>query len=342
MRARLCLRDISTVVDGFKKQLAALCAFGKREVTTMGIENREYLRDEYDDGIGGFRRPTTRPMHVIVIAVTVAVFVLQLLTSRQFPGPDGKPIITSLVQEWLALNADDVLSSGQIWRFLTYAFCHDQGSLLHIVVNMIVLFSIGGVLRPLLGDREFLWFYLVSAVFAGICSLAFYRLVNINAHIIGASGATMAVFCLVALHYPRQKVLLMGIIPIEFRWLLAAFVAMDTFPMIGQVTAALQNKQAVSQVANSAHIGGLIFGFLYFRWNMNITRWWDQFAGRMRSRRTRGNLRVFTESNEPESNLSDQVDAILEKISREGEASLTSRERKILAQASRQYRKGRD
>lgn len=278
-------------------------------------------------------------MTLILVGVTVAVFVLQLMTSGKSNGQPGAS--PSLVQEWLALDFDNVMTRGQIWRLLTYAFCHDQSNLLHIVFNMIVLYSIGGVLRQLLGDREFLWFYLVAAVFAGMCSLAFYRLIGISAQIIGASGATMGVFCLVALHYPRQKVLLMGIIPIEFRWLLAAFVAIDTVPMISQVAAALQNRQADNEVANSAHIGGLIFGYLYFRWNMRITRWWDQFAGRIATRRRRSKLRVFTEAPEPESNLSSQVDDILDKISREGEASLTSRERNILAQASRQYRKGK-
>ena len=271
----------------------------------------------------------------MIVIVTVAVFVLQLMTSRERGS-------NSLVQEWLSLDFNHVVFQGQIWRLLTYAFCHDQSNLFHIIFNMMVLYSIGGVLRELHGDREFLWFYLVAAVFAGICSLAFYRLVNINAQIIGASGATMAVFCAVALHYPRQKVLLMGIIPIEFRWLLAAFVAIDTLPMISQVMGVLQNRGAASQVANSAHIGGLVFGFLYFRWHMRITRWWDQFAGRITSRRSRGQLRVFNDPVEPESNLSSQVDSILEKISREGEASLNSRERKILAQASRQYRKDKD
>ncbi len=301
----------------------------------MGIENREYLRDEYDSA-SPFRRLSSKPITLVLVIVTVAVFVLQLMTSQG--GRGG----ASLVQNWLSLDFQRTVFQGQIWRLLTYAFCHDQNNLLHIVFNMMVLYSIGSVLRPLLGDREFLWFYLVAAVFAGICSLMFYRLVNISAEIIGASGATMAVFCLVAMHYPRQKVLLMGVIPIEFRWLLAAFVAFDTFPMINQVAAAMQHRQTTSHVANSAHIGGLIFGFLYFRWNMRITRWWDEFAGRISSRRRRGNLRVFTEAPEPETDLSSKVDDILKKISLHGEASLTQRERNLLAQASKQYRKGKD
>ncbi|MDA1232389.1 MAG: rhomboid family intramembrane serine protease [Planctomycetota bacterium] len=305
----------------------------------MGIENRDYLRDDYDDTAGSFRKPSPKPMTLILVVVTVAVFVLQLITSRPTVRPN---VATSLVQEWLALDFDHVVFQGQIWRLVTYAFCHDQDNILHIVFNMMVLYSIGGALRQLLGDREFLWFYLVAAVFAGICSLAFYRLIGVNAMIIGASCATMGIFCVVAMHYPREKVLLMGIIPIEFRWLLVAFVAIDAVPMISQVTGFLKGTIPDLHVANSAHIGGLVFGFLYFRWSMRITRWWDQFAGRMKSRRQRGHLRVFTEAPEPESNLNLQVDAILEKISREGEASLTARERKILAQASRQYRKGKD
>ena len=91
----------------------------------MGIENREYLRDEYDDTAGSFRRPSSKPMTVILVVVTVAVFVLQLMTSRS-TGLRG--VSTSLVQEWLALNFDDVVSRGQIWRLLTYAFCHDQSN----------------------------------------------------------------------------------------------------------------------------------------------------------------------------------------------------------------------
>ena len=293
----------------------------------MGIENREYLRDEYDSA-SPFRRPSARPMTVILVVVTVAVFVLQLLTSRG--------AASSLAQNWLSLDFGHVVFQGQIWRLLTYAFCHDQSNLLHIVFNMMVLYSIGGVLRQVIGDREFLWFYLVAAVFAGICSLVFYRLLNISAEIIGASGATMAVFCLVAMHYPRQKVLLMGVIPIEMRWLLACFVAFDTLPI-------LMGGAGSSKVAHAAHLGGLLFGFLYVRSHMNLTRWWDRFAGRIAmNRRNKGKLKLFAPPAGGESNLDAQMDPILEKISREGEASLTARERNILIQASRKLKKDRN
>ena len=292
----------------------------------MGIENREYLREDYDEGS---KRFGTQSASIVVklIIVTVAVYVLQLLTIDRGGS--------SLAQQWLELKADKVFFQGQIWRLLSYAFCHSQADLLHLVFNMMVLYSIGGILKDLIGDREFLWFYLVSAVFAGICSLAVYSIVGIPVVIVGASGATMAIFCTVAMHYPRQKVFVMGLIPVEFRWLLLLFVALDSMPIItGQI--------ATSKVANAAHLGGLVFGFFYFRWSMRLTRWWDQFAGRIATtRRANGKLKLFAPSTQPDANMDEQVDMILEKISREGEASLTTRERNILTQASKQLRKDR-
>ncbi len=292
----------------------------------MGIENREYLREDYDEGSRRFHKQSASIV-VKLIIVTVAVYVLQLLTIDRGGS--------SLAQQWLELKADSVFFQGQIWRLLTYAFCHSQEDLLHLVFNMMVLYSIGGILRELLGDREFLWFYLVSAVFAGICSLAVYSIMAIPVVIVGASGATMAIFCTVAMHYPRQKVFVMGLIPVEFRWLLLLFVALDSMPIItGQI--------ATSKVANAAHLGGLVFGFLYFRWSMRLTRWWDQFAGRIATkRRANGKLKLFAPPTQPDANIDEQVDKILEKISREGEASLTTRERNILTQASKQLRKDR-
>jgi len=292
----------------------------------MGIENREYLRDEYEGGPGGLRLGGSSVL-VRIIAVTVAVFVLQLIFTRTGQG--------SSVTNWLSLNSGDLFSRGQIWRLLTYAFCHDPANLFHLLFNMMALYSIGSMLLQLLGSREFLWFYLVAAVFSGICSVAFYSIMQIPVSVVGASGAVMAVFCAVTMHYPRQRLLLMGVIPVEMRWLLAAFVAFDTMPI-------LMNGFGDGRVAHAAHLGGLLFGFLYTRSHMQLARWWDGFAGRVAmKRRNRGKLKIFAPPSHSDVDLDAQMDPILEKISREGEASLTSRERNILIQASRKLKKDR-
>ncbi|MFN9717089.1 MAG: rhomboid family intramembrane serine protease [Planctomycetota bacterium] len=292
----------------------------------MSIQNREYVRDRIRGGTSGSSLPTASLLSKL-IGLTVFVYILQIVLKAQNGG--------SILTEWMSLNSDDLYFRGQIWRLLTYAFVHNVQSPMHLVMNMITLYSVGRMLTNLVGERELLFFYLASAVFAGICSVAFYTLMGMHPGILGASGAVYAVFCVVAMHYPRQQVLLFGTFPIEMRWLLAAFAAIDAVPT-------LMNLSASTQVAHSAHLGGLLFGFLYVRMGMNLSLGWDRIAGRVRSRKKKpSGLRIFAPPDVPESRLAEQMDEILEKISRDGERSLTLRERNLLTQASRQLRKDR-
>ena len=299
----------------------------------MGLENRDYLRDDNTFDSYGQPQRSRGQMSIIVkiIIATVAVFFIQIMTSRS----NGQ----SLAQDWLQVSPSEVFLKGQIWRVLTYAFCHSQQQLFHIVMNMAVLYMIGQWVAPRLGDREFVWYYATSAIFAAICSLAVYALQGREVAIIGASGSVMAVFMLFVMFYPRQRMLLMGILPIEARWLLVLYIAIDAGPMLLSFGGVAEDN---SNVAHSAHLGGLLFGFLYFRWHMRLSSWWHKFAGRIASRRSpAGKLRVFNPGTQPEVDINTQVDEILKKISEHGEASLTARERKFLNQASRQMRKDR-
>ena len=289
----------------------------------MGIQNREYVRGGSRAGSFGpaIQAPTVLTK---LIGVTVVVYVLQLLLNSRVDG--------SVVTNWLQLTSDDLYFRGQVWRLLTYAFVHSIQSPLHLLFNMMTLYAVGRMVTNLLGGREFLWFYLTSAVFAGMCSVVFYTLIGQQPSIIGASGAVYAVFCVAAMYYPRQKVHLFGALPVELRWLLAGFVAMDALPMLASSS---------TGVAHSAHLGGLLFGFLYARMSMNLTRGWDRLVGRITTRNRSRSLKIFAPVDTPESSLDHQMDMILAKISRSGEASLTARERNILTQASRQIRKDR-
>jgi len=297
----------------------------------MGIDSREYLRDDNDE-YGSPR--AAAPMSIVtkIILFTVAVFVLQVLTS-------GNGNNVSFINKWLVLQSDG-LFSGHIWKLLTYAFLHDTRNLLHIAVNMLILFMMGRATVQITGEREFLWFYCASAIFAGVCSVVFYRFMRIDPGIVGASGAVLATFALFALHYPRQKMYLMAMFPIEARWLLAAYVVIDAVPVVKSI---LDGHLGNDQVAHSAHLGGLLFAWLYFSWNMRFSNWWDQFAHRSRTtvKAKKTGLKVYNPKNQPEADLSNRVDAILAKISEQGEASLTARERRILRQASEQMKKRR-
>ncbi len=287
----------------------------------MGIENREYLRDEYDGP--GPMRFSTSSVQVKLIIVTVAVFLLQVLTTR---GGD------SVVTRWLDLSGPDLYQQGQVWRLLTYAFCHNVNDPFHLIFNMMTLYFAADTLLRLLGQKEFLWFYCCSAMFAGISAVVTYTIMGRNASIVGASGAVCAMFGLVTMHYPRQRVMLMGLFQMEMRWVLAVFMLLPV----------LMEQLGGARVSHSAHFGGLLFGYMYFKSHMQLSRWWDNFAGRIAmKRRNKGKLKIFAPPASTDANLDAQMDPILEKISREGEASLTQRERNILIQASKKLRKDR-
>ncbi|APZ92066.1 rhomboid family protein [Fuerstiella marisgermanici] len=295
----------------------------------MGIRNRPYAQQPID------QFPAT-PRSIVskIIIATVAVFVLQILT-RTAQG-------SSLIADWFAIERDLVFQYGQIWRLLTYAFCHSEVQLSHVLFNMLALYFLGRIVAQTIGQREFLWMYLAAAVFSGIVQtsvMAIFRSPG-AAWVMGASGAVSAVFMLFALHYPRVKVHLFGILPVEARWLLAVVVGYDALGFLGLVPSFF--VPAGATVAHAAHLGGLIFGLLYFRWDMNLTSWWDRFAGRTRvPKLRRQNIKLYNPGTQPEVDYSVKIDDILAKISREGEASLTARERRILTQASEHLKTSR-
>ena len=68
----------------------------------------------------------------------------------------------------LELNVDRVVFHGEVWRLLTYAFLHDPGDIFHILFNMLLLYWFGCDMEEMYGPREFLVFYLVSAVAGGV------------------------------------------------------------------------------------------------------------------------------------------------------------------------------
>ncbi len=301
----------------------------------MGIQDRSYTRSS-----SGPQRPSNsgvaQPRSIVtkIILATVGVFVLQMLTRT----PHG----SSLISDWFAIERDLVFQSGQIWRLLTYAFCHSEAQLSHVLFNMLALYFLGRIVAQTVGQREFLWLYMAAAVFSGIVQTSVMAIFRSPGQdwVFGASGAVSAVFMLFTLHYPRVKLHLFGIIPVEARWLLAVVAGYDALGFLGLAPAVF--VPAGAKIGHAAHLGGLVFGFLYFRWDMNLTLWWDRFAKRAREAKPpRQNIKLFNPGTQPEVDYSDKVDDILAKISRDGEASLTPRERRILTQASEHMKSGR-
>ena len=214
-------------------------------------------------------------------------------------GPAMPVERVSVVTNWLDLDTRKVLREGQLWRLMTHAFCHDSRGLMHILFNMLGLFWFGCTLETMYGTREFLFFYF-AAVLAAALSLVGLDLATGSFSIaVGASGGVMGVLMLYAYHFPTSIILLFWVVPVQIRFVVVLYALWDLYPVLQT----LSGKPQQTGIAHAAHLGGLVFGFLYAKgqWRLSSlidrlspaswTSHWPQV-----SRLRRSNLRIAPET----------------------------------------------
>jgi membrane associated rhomboid family serine protease len=306
----------------------------------MGIYSRDYLRDDRRGWSGSASWGT--PGCKWIIALTVIVFVLQLVTTRPptMVRDDDQLILQrggSSVTD--ALELDPVRTRhGQIWRLVTYAFCHDAsgGLPLHILFNMLFVGWWGTTLERMYGTREFVLFYLTAALASGLAFLGLSWLQGDPTPAIGASGAVMAIMALYAIFFPRDEILIFFLLRVQIRFVVLAYLIFDLVPVLQSFGASGRSDG----VAHAAHLGGLAFGFVYHRFGWRIERLGGNLPA-LFSKRTwirPRHVKVYRPPEEPSQNFDGKVDAILDKIHSQGEASLTDQERDTLRKASERYK----
>jgi membrane associated rhomboid family serine protease len=302
----------------------------------MGIYDREYYRREGPSFLGSLAR--TGQACKWLILINGLVFLAQLLTLPRH-GVPGDGVVT----DWLLLEPARVLH-GEVWRLLTYAFLHSPYQLLHIVFNMLFLWWFGSELEGLYGSREFVTLYLVSALLGGVAFQAYAM--STRDSCLGASGAVTAVMVLYACHFPSRVIYLFFMLPVPIWAFVAFMVAVDSLYFVGGIR---------TQTAVVVHLAGAAFAFAYYKLHWRLSPAWTWLlewkAGRARPR-----LRVYHGEEEPaepvavaspptvggvDEHLEAKLDAVLEKVARSGQASLTEGERAILLRASEIYKRRR-
>ncbi|NQU24508.1 MAG: rhomboid family intramembrane serine protease [Candidatus Nealsonbacteria bacterium] len=287
----------------------------------MGIYDRDYYREEPR----GFQVRAPRTIIGILIVINVAVFLANGFANVAF----GERLGSNPLMHILSTHGDTLTKPQLWWQFLTYGFVHDPNDLRHIIFNMLGLFFLGRSVERHYGRKEFLWLYLLMLIFGSVV----WSVCNLdsgpNTLLMGASGAVVGVVILFVLNFPKQTLLLFFVLPVP-AWLVGVFVVgMDLLGATGRVGA--------GNVAYSGHLAGAAFAFLYFRSGWNFTRLTQgRFSWLKLKRRPR--LRVHDPSRD-ENKLHNEVDRILAKIHREGENSLTRKERRTLENASQEYKR---
>ena len=256
-------------------------------------------------------------------------------------------------------------SDFRIYQLVTYMFMH--GNFGHLFFNMFALWMFGNTLENIWGSKRFLLFYMVCGIGAGLCqelvqyiqyttTLADYATVNTGGQIIpmstylnmmttvGASGAIYGLLLAFGMMFPDSRIYLYFFIPIKAKWFVIGYAVIELLMGLG----------GTDNVAHFAHLGGMLFGLLlilYWRKNpagpnKNFRKWKDIFQSwKQKSQmkytpyeEVKNESRVprsDEEYNRQKAEKERKMDAILDKISKSGYASLTPEEKEYLFKNSK-------
>ena len=188
-----------------------------------------------------------------IIGINILVF-----AAAQLLGPDFKRFLTLHLSMIPAL-----VMRGWVWTFVSYMFMHSGFG--HIIFNMLGLFFFGIHVERQMGSYEFLLYYFVTGILAGLFSFILYYLTGAYVVILlGASGALFAVELAYAVFFPDSIIYIWGILPLRAPVMVLGFTALEIFFSITGMS---------SGVAHFTHLAGFGFGWLYFVTRFGMNPW---------------------------------------------------------------------
>lgn len=227
-------------------------------------------------------------------------------------------ILPGFVAELLVFVPGDILT--RPWTVVTYMFLH--GGFSHILFNMLGLFFFGSRVEQRLGERRFITLYLLSGIAGAIASLIFTP----RAAVIGASAGVFGVMMAFAMFWPREKIYIWGVIPVEARILVLVTTAFALFAGLGG---------RGGGVAHFAHLGGYVGAWAYL-WYLQRNSAQRRFQASMN--RVEPTVKRQLAVNRDQLNLAgvheltrEEVNRILDKINDSGMSSLTPQELQFLS-----------
>lgn len=140
------------------------------------------------------------------------------------------------------------------WQLLSYGFLHDIGGINHILFNMFGLWMFGRDLERTMGSQRFLIYYLTCVVGAGIVQLIVATMGGGDYPTVGASGGVFGLLLAYAMAFPNRIVmLLIPPIPMKAKYFVLFYGLLELY---------LGLSGSAPGVANFAHLGGMLFGYL--------------------------------------------------------------------------------
>lgn len=262
-----------------------------------------------------------------LILINLAVFVVySLIRTIGFLAGHG---IDEQIAHNLAVPADLHELLLHPWTPITYMFFHE--GFLHILFNILWLYWFGKIFIEFLTHRQLLWVYLLGGLSGAFVYILIYNVLpvfNTSTIAVGASAAIMAIVFAVATLQPNIQIRLAFIGTLRLKYLALITVLLDL------ITIPMGNAGG-----HIAHIGGAIFGVIFAVMrpkNIDITKPFGSIKKEKKKKRktkmkvSHQQYETDWEYNARKASEQKEIDAILDKISRSGYASLTENEKNKL------------
>jgi membrane associated rhomboid family serine protease len=239
--------------------------------------------------------------------------------------------------QYISLSSNPADLFWKPWTIISYAFFH--AGILHILFNLIILNFVSRLFMTYFTQKQLLSLYLLGAIFAGFVYIASYlifpALIRQEATMIGASGAVMAILFAVATFNPYMEIRLLLIGRIKLWHIALVYLVLD-----------LISLSSANVGGHIAHLGGALFGYLFSCQIKNGTDITNTFTGFMdymvnffsgskntKFKKVHKNVAYTAPKETPKDKSQQQIDAILDKISKSGYDSLTKEEKEFLFKA---------
>ncbi|QHT67812.1 rhomboid family intramembrane serine protease [Rhodocytophaga rosea] len=295
----------------------------------------------FEDFKGAFSKPNNGLIQIILINVIVFLLLNIFMLMFKWTGLAGWYVY---VERNLMLPANLSVFITRPWTLITYFFSHEN--IFHILSNMLFLYWFGKLIEEYLGNRRLINLYLLGGLAGGILYLLIYNLIPYynnqieKSVMLGASGAVYAVVVGAATLMPNYTFFMLLLGPVRIKYIAAFFLVLSFVQLSG-------DNNAGGQLA---HLGGALLGFIFIK---QLKKGTD--LGQPLTALAESIKKLFAKKpamkvtyHKKESNRStvssynqttytpnqDEIDAILDKISRSGYESLTKEEKQKLFRAS--------
>lgn len=263
------------------------------------------------------------------IGINVLIFVvLTLLNIPFFLSGKGSLVSDGLIREYFGFPTLLEKLPYRFYTIITYQFFH--GGFFHVLFNMLWLFWMGNIFLDFLKPRQFHFLYLTGGITGALLYLLAYNIFPVfgpfvaGATVIGSSASVMAIIVATATLLPDYSMRLLLFGDVKLKYLAMAYVVMD---LIGIASS--------DAGASFAHIGGAMMGFAYIKLLKSGIDWSSILKRKPKLKVVKKESGKYHAKKQTDSVDQEEIDRILDKISKTGYDKLNKQEKETLFKASK-------